>query len=208
MLFSHLFMSNSLQPHGLQHARIPCPSPSPKAHSNSLPLSRWCHPAISYSVVPFSCPQSFPASGSFPMSQFFASRGQRIGASASVLAMTIQDWFPLGLTGLISLQFNAKFIRWEFIGKQDSYTVLNLFPNYLLLAKRKVFLVSWEVWKYILNQKIKVNIPNNETTNSHASSRYTAKGTVLLPQTHKVGLIMRTFRHIQAGEHVTEHLAP
>ena len=201
-------MSNSLQPHRLQHTRLPSPSPTPGAYLNSCPWSRWCHPAISYSVVPFSCPQSFPASGSFPMSQFFASSGQRIGASASVLAMTIQDWFPLGLTGLISLQFNAKFIRWEFIGKQDSYTVLNLFPNYLLLAKRKVFLVSWGVWKYILNQKIKVNIPNNETTNSHASSRYTAKGTVLLPQTHKVGLIMRTFRHIQAGEHVTEHLAP
>ena len=121
--------------------------------SNSSPLSRWCHPTISSSVDPFSsCLQSFPASGSFPVSQFFTSGCQSIGASASVLAMTIQDWFPLGLTGLISLQFNAKFIGWEFIGKEAIYTVLNLFPNYLLIAKRKVFLVSWEMWKYILNQ--------------------------------------------------------
>ena len=99
-------MSDSLWPHGLQHARLPCPSPTPGVYSNSCPLSRWCHPAISLSVVPFSfCPQSFPASGSFPMSQFFASDDQSIGvsASASVLLMDIQDWFPLGLTGLISL---------------------------------------------------------------------------------------------------------
>ena len=83
---------------GLQHARPPCPSPIPGAHSNSCPLSRWCHPTISSSVIPFSSRlQSFPASGSFPMSQFFASGGQSIGvsASASVLLMNIQDWFPL-----------------------------------------------------------------------------------------------------------------
>ena len=105
--FSHSVMSDSLQPHRLQHARLPCPSPSPKAYSNSCPLSWWCHPTISSSVVPFSsCLQSFPASGSFPLSQFFATGGQSIGASASasVLPMNIQDWFPLGLTGLISLQ--------------------------------------------------------------------------------------------------------
>ena len=105
--FNHSVMSDSLPPHGLQHARPPCPSPTPGAYSNSCPLSQWCHPATSSSVVPFSfCPQSFPASGSFPMCQFFASGGQSIGvsASASVLPMTIQDWFPLGLTGLISLQ--------------------------------------------------------------------------------------------------------
>ena len=92
--------------HGLQHARLPCPSPTPRACSNSCLSSQWCHPTISSSVVPFSlCLQSFPASGSFPVSQFFASRGQSIGvsASASVLPMNIQDWFPLGLTGLISL---------------------------------------------------------------------------------------------------------
>ena len=94
-------------PHGLQHASIPCPSPSPRACSNSCASSQWCHPTISSSVVPFSsCLQSFPASGSFPMSQFFTSGGQSIGASAlaSVLPMSTQDWFPLGWTGWISLQ--------------------------------------------------------------------------------------------------------
>ena len=98
----------TLRPHGLQHARPPCPSPTPGAYSNSYPLSQWCHPTISSSVVPFSpCLQSFPALGSFPMSQFFASGGQSIGVSslASVLPMNIQDSFPLGWTGWISLQF-------------------------------------------------------------------------------------------------------
>ena len=102
--FSHSVTSNSLQAHGLQHARLPCQSPTPRACSNSCPLSQWCHPTISSSVIPFSsCLQSFPASGSFPMSNFFASGGQSIetSASASVLPMNIQDWFPLGLTGLI-----------------------------------------------------------------------------------------------------------
>ena len=100
-------MSYCLGPHGLQHARLPCPSPTPRACSNSCPLSWWCHPTISSSVFPFfSYLQSFPASGSFPVSQFFASGGQSIGASASasVLPMNIQDWFPLGWTGLISLE--------------------------------------------------------------------------------------------------------
>ena len=100
-------MSNSLQPHGLQHARFPYMSPTPGAYSNSCPLSWWGHPTISSSVVPWSsCIQSFPASGSFPMSQFFISGGQSIGvsASASVLPMNIQDWFPLELTSWISLQ--------------------------------------------------------------------------------------------------------
>ena len=104
--FSCSVVSNSLWPHGLQHARLPCPSPTPRACSNSCPSSQWCHPTVSSSVVPFSsCLQSFPASESFPVSQFFASDGQGIGASASasVLPMNIQDWFPLGLTGLISL---------------------------------------------------------------------------------------------------------
>ena len=99
--------SDSLQPHGLQHARLPGPSWSPSACSSSCPLSRWCNPTISASVAPFSlCPQSFPATGSYPVSQFFASGGQRIAAlaSASILLMNIQGWFPLGLTGLISLQ--------------------------------------------------------------------------------------------------------
>ena len=103
-------MSDYLQPHGLQHARIPCPSPTPGAYSNSFPQSRWCHPNISSSVIPFSsCFQSFPASGAFQMSQFFASGGQSIGvsASASVLPMNIQDWFSLRWTGWISLQSNG-----------------------------------------------------------------------------------------------------
>ena len=97
----------TLWPQGLQHSRLPCPSQTPGACSKSCPLCRWCHPAISSSVVPFSsCLQSFSASGSFPVSQFFASGGQniRVSASASVLPMNIQDWFPLGLTGLISLK--------------------------------------------------------------------------------------------------------
>ena len=89
---------------GLQHTRLPCPSLSPRVCANWCLLSRWCHPTISASVAPFSfCPQSFPALGSFLMSWLFASGGQSIGASASVLAMNIQGWFPLGLTGLISL---------------------------------------------------------------------------------------------------------
>ena len=105
--FSHRVISDSWQPHGLQHARPPCPSPTPGAYSNLCPLSQWCHPTISSSVVPFSsCLQSFPASGSFPMSQLFTSDGQSIGvsASASVLPMNIQDWFPFGWTGWVSLQ--------------------------------------------------------------------------------------------------------
>ena len=104
-LFSSSVVSNSLRPHGLQHARLPCPLPSPGACSNSCPLSWWYHSTISSSVARFSsCPQSFPASGSFPMSWLFTSHGQSIwaSASASVLPMNIQGWFPLGLTGLIS----------------------------------------------------------------------------------------------------------
>ena len=103
LLFSHRVMTNSLQPHGLQHARLLCPSPSPGACSDSCPLCWWCHPTISFSIVPFSSlRQSFPAWGSFQMSQFFASGGQSIGASVWVLLMNTQDWFPLRLTGLIS----------------------------------------------------------------------------------------------------------
>ena len=104
--FSHSIVSNPLRPHGLQHASLPSPSPTPGVYSNSSPLSRWCHPTISFSVGPFSsCLQSFPPSEAFIMSQFFASGGQSIGASASasVFPMNIQDWFPLGWTGLISL---------------------------------------------------------------------------------------------------------
>ena len=129
--FSHSVMSDSLRPHGLQHARLPCPSPIPGACSNSCPSSWRYHPTISSSVIPFSsCLQSFSASGSFPMSQFFASGGQSIGvlASTSVLPMNIEDWFPLGLTGWISLQskglsrvfFNTTVQKHQFFSAQLS----------------------------------------------------------------------------------------
>ena len=112
--FSHSVMSDSLWPHGLQHARHPCPSPTPGVHPNSCPLSWWCHPIISSSVIPFcSCPQSFPESASCQMSQFFASGGQSIGvsASASVLSMNTLDWFPLGWTGLVLLQSTSEWFK-------------------------------------------------------------------------------------------------
>ena len=105
--FSHSVVSNYLWPHGLKHARPPCPSTTPRVYPNSCPLSRWCHATISSSVIPLSsCPLSFPASRSFQMSQLFTSGGQSIGVSASisVLPMNAQDWSPLGLVGLISLQ--------------------------------------------------------------------------------------------------------
>ena len=104
--FSHSVVSNSLRPHELKHTRPPYPSPTAGVYPNTCPLSRWCHPTISSSVIPFSCPQSFPASWSFQMSQLFASGGQNIRAlaSTSVLPMNTQDWSPLGWTGWISLQ--------------------------------------------------------------------------------------------------------
>ena len=104
--FSCSVMSNSLRPHELQHARPPCSSPTPGVHSDSCPSSQWCHPAISSSVIPFSCPQSFPASGFFPMSQLFTWGGQSTGVSvlASFLPKKSQDWSPLEWTGWISLQ--------------------------------------------------------------------------------------------------------
>ena len=127
-MFSCSVVSGSLWPHGLQHTRLPCPSPSPRACSNSCLLSQWCHPTISSSVIPFSCSQSFPASGSFQISQFFASGVQGIGVSASVLPMNIQDWFPLGWTGWISLQSkglsrvfsNTTVQQHQFFGAQPS----------------------------------------------------------------------------------------
>ena len=129
--FSCSVVSSSLLPQWLQHARLPCPSPTPGAYSNSYSSSRWCHPTISSSVIPFSPHlQSFPESESFQMSQFFASRGPSIGGSAStsVLPMNIQDWFPLGLTGWISLQStrlsrvfsNTTFQKHQFFGPQLS----------------------------------------------------------------------------------------
>ena len=129
-------MSSPLWPHGLQHTRPPCPSPTPGVYSNSCPLSRWCYPTISSSVVPFfSCLQSFPASGSFPTSQFFTSRGQSIGvsASASVLPMNIQDWFPLGWTGWISLQ--SKGLSWVFCNTTHSSKASILWHSAFLLVQ-------------------------------------------------------------------------
>ena len=134
--FSHSVVSSSLWLHELQHARPPCPSPTPGIHSNSRPLSRWGHPAISSSVVPFSsCPQSLPASDSFPMSQLFTWGGQstRVSASASVLLMNTQEWSPLGWTGWISLQSkglsrvfsNTTVQKHQFFGAQPS-----LWSNY------------------------------------------------------------------------------
>ena len=131
LLLSHSAAFDSLQPRGLQHTRLPCPSPSPRACSNSCSLSHRCHPTISSSVVPFSsCPQSFPASGSFLMSRLFMSGGQSFGASAlaSVLPMNIQDWFPSVLTGLISLKskglsrdfFNTTVQKHQLFGAQLS----------------------------------------------------------------------------------------
>ena len=130
LLFTHLVMSDSLQAQGLQHIRLPCPSPTPRVCSNSCPLSQWCHPTISSSVTLFSCLQSFPASGSFLMSRLFASGSQRIGASAStsVLSMNIQGWFPLGWSGLIFLKskglsgvFSSTTIwKHQFFGAQPS----------------------------------------------------------------------------------------
>ena len=129
--FSHSVVSNSLQPHGLPCSRPPCPSPTTRVYSNSCPLSRWCHPTIASSVIPFSSYlQSFPASGTFPMSQLFLSGEQNIwvSASASVLPMNIQNWFPLGWTGWISLQskglsrgfYNTTVQKHQFFGTQLS----------------------------------------------------------------------------------------
>ena len=115
-------MSDSLRPHESQHTRPPCPSPTPEVHSNSCLLSRWCHPAISSSVVLFSsCPQSFPASESFPMSQLFTWGGQSIGVSAlaSFLPKNPQDWSPLEWTGWISLQ--SKGLSWDYLDERHSY---------------------------------------------------------------------------------------
>ena len=119
LLFSCQVVSNSLWPHGLQHTRLPYPSPSPGICPSSCPVHRWCHPTISTSVTLFFCVRSFPASGSFPMNWLFASGGQSIGASALVVPLSIQDWFPLRLTGMISLL--SKGLSWVF----SSTTVQN-----------------------------------------------------------------------------------
>ena len=132
--FSHQIMSNSLWPHGLQHARLPCPSPTSRVCSNSCPLSQWYNPTISSSVVPFSCLQSFPASGSFQMSQLFISGRQSIGASASasVLPMNIQDWFPLGLTG-------------DLLAVQGTLSLETVFSN-TIVQKHQFFSAQLSLW--------------------------------------------------------------
>ena len=141
-------MSNSLQSHGLQHARLPCPSPTPRACSNSCPSNQWCHPPISSSVIPFSsCLQSFPASGTLPMSRLFALGGQSIGASASasVLLMYIQDWFPLGLTGLISLLSKGLSSLLQYhsskalILQHSAFFMVQLLHQYMTTGKTVIF---------------------------------------------------------------------
>ena len=149
--FSRSFVSNSLQSHGQQHTRLPCSSPTPRACSNLCPLSWWCHPTISSSVIPFSsCFRSFPSSGSFPMSQLFASGGQSTGVSvsASVFSMNIQDWFPLGLTGWISLQ--SKGLSRAFsnttIQKHQFFSQLSLWSNSHIYTWLLEKLVGWHHW--------------------------------------------------------------
>ena len=139
--------SDSLQPHELQHTRPPCPSPTPGVYPNSCPMSWWCHPAISASVIPFSsCPQSLPASGSFPMSQLFAWSGQSIGvsASASVLPMNTHDWSPLGWTGWISLQSKG-------LSRVFSNTTVQLSHPYMITGTNPVIksVHGTELWKLI-----------------------------------------------------------
>ena len=140
--FSCSIVSNSLRPYGLQHARPPCPLPTPGVHSNSCPSSQWCHPTILSSVLHF-CLESFPASGSLPMSQFFASGGQSIGvsASASVLAMNIQDCFPLGLIGWISLL--SKGLSQVFsnttVQKHQLFFIVQLSYLYMTIGKNHSF---------------------------------------------------------------------
>ena len=154
--FSHSVMSNSLQPHELQHTRPPCPSQTPGVYPNPCPSSQWCHPTISSSVVSFSsCPQSFPASGSFPMSQFFISGGQSIGVSTStsLLPMNTQPWSPLGWTGWISLQSkglsrvfsNTTVQKHQFFGTQ-----LSSQSNSLRSIQFLSFIVSIFAWNVSL----------------------------------------------------------
>ena len=139
-------MFDSLRPHGLQHTRLPCPSPTPRACWNSCPSNQWCHPTISSSVISFSsCLQSFPASGSFPVSQFFTSGSQSIGvsASASVLPMNIQDWFPLALTGwILAVQETFKSLLQHHCSKASilwcsAFFIVQLSHPYMTTGKTK-----------------------------------------------------------------------
>ena len=153
-VFIHWVVSNSLQPHGLQHARLLCPSLSPQVCSNSCPLSQWCHPTISSSVIPFSSHlQPFPASGSFPMSQLLTSGGQSIGVSAStsVLPMNIQGWFPLGRTGWISsVQGTLKSLLQHHSSKasilrHSAFFMVQLSHPYMTTGKT----IAWTEWTFV-----------------------------------------------------------
>ena len=168
--FSCSVVSDSLWPNGLQHTRPLCPSPIPAVYSNSCPLSQWCHTTISSSVIPFSSRlQSFPASGSFKMSQLFTSGGQSIGVSAStpVLPMNIQDWIPLGLTGCISLLSkglsrvfsNTKVQKNQFCGIQ-LHQFFSCFSAYHLTVVSLTLMwdiASWLIWFQILSKNKHIN---------------------------------------------------
>ena len=148
LLFSCQVLSDSSWPHGLQHARLPCPSLSPGACSNSCPLSQWCHPTISSSVSPFSYPQSFPASGSFPMSQLFGLGGPRIGGStsASVLPMNMHSWFPLGLTGDLAVQGTLKSLLKHDSSKASVLWCSAFFTvqlSHLYITRKTIALTIW-----------------------------------------------------------------
>ena len=177
--FSLSVIYDSLQPHGLQHARLPCPSPTPGACSNLCPSNQWCHLTISSSVIPFSsCLESFPASGSFPMSQFFASSSQSIGASASpsVLPMSIQDWFLLVLTSLISLQSKGLSVVFSSITVQKhqffSTQLLqsNSHIHIWLLEKPWIFRINFHqdwIWFDLAAQRILYRTFSRTTTWKH-----------------------------------------
>ena len=165
-------MSDSLQPHEPQHTRPPCPSPTPRVHPNPCPLSRWCHLTISSSVVSFSsCPQSFPASGSFPISQLFTSGGQSIGVSAStsVLPMNTQDWSPLGWTGWISLQ------------SRDSRSLLQHHSSKASILLYSAFFI------------VQLSHPYTTTGKTIALSRWTFVGKVMSPFFNMLSRLVITF---------------
>ena len=148
MLFSHSVVSEFLLLNGLQHTRLPCPSLSPRVCSNSCPLSQWCHPTISSSVAPVSfCPPCFPAWGSFPVSRLFASGGQNIGASASVLPVNIQDWFPLGLTDLIFLLSKRlpRVFSITTVWKHSAFFMVQLLQLYMTIGKT----VALTIWIFV-----------------------------------------------------------
>ena len=147
-------MTDSLRPHDLQHARPPCPSPTPGVYPNSCPLSQWCPPTISSSVIPFSsCPQSFPASEPFQMSQLFTSGGQSIGVSAStsVLPMNTQDWFPLGWTGWISLQSKG-------LSRVFSNTTTNCGKFLKRWKYQTTWPASWEICIQVKKQQLELDM--------------------------------------------------